>query len=141
MRKAFLALVLSLVMLNVFAAEPQSPRTFFPSKVTDNVILPVDGTIGQTCSASESPEHIALASMLSEPYTFEWTQSHIREQERAAIVGLFGAWLSKNLGSADVLFSLAHRNEDGSCSISVKVNGSAMGFVLSDGLVVAMKEL
>ena len=134
MRKAFLALVLSLVMLNVFAAEPQSPRTFFPSKVTDNVILPVDGTIGQTCSASESPEHIALASMLSEPYTFEWTQSHIREQERAA-------WLSKNLGSADVLFSLAHRNEDGSCSISVKVNGSAMGFVLSDGLVVAMKEL
>ncbi len=141
MRKALLVSVLMLLAFCAFAADPTGVRTYFPSKATFSEILPYDEVLGQTCSATSSSEHQILLRMLQESYSFEWTQTHIRESERSAIVRLFGSWLSENLGSTDVLMSVSRRNEDGSFSISVRVNGHCMAFVLLDALVVSMKEL
>ena len=141
MRKILLCLAVLILMLCAFAADSENVRVFFPAKVTDRPLFPVDAVIGQTCSVSESDEHQILYEMLLEPYTFEWTQSHIREQERSALVKLFGSWLSDNLGSSDVLMSTSLRNSDKSVTISVRVNGSCMAFVLKDGLVISMKAL
>lgn len=141
MRKFLLCLAMLILSLCAFAADSENVRVYFPSKATDRAVFPVDAVIGQTCSASESAEHQILYDMLVEPYTFEWTESHIREQERSALVKLFGSWLSENLGSSDILLSTSLRNSDSSVTISVRVNGSCMAFVLKDGLVISMKAL
>ena len=141
MKKTLLCLAMLILVFCAFASDSQNVRVFFPSKVTGRQIFPVDDGIGQTCSVTESSDHQILFEMLKEPYTFEWTESHIREQERSALVKLFGPWLSENLGSSDVLMSTSLRNSDSSVSISVRVNGSCMAFVLKDGLVISMKAL
>ena len=140
-RKAVLTLILLSLPFILSAADEGSARTFFPSKASAAEVLPVDATLGQISRPDASKAHIALCSMLLEPYSFEWTERHLREQERQALVRVFGQWLSENLGSEGFLMSVASENGDGSVSIGVRVNGGCMAFVLKDGLVISMKEL
>ena len=146
MRKGFVSLVLVLLALSAFAgvafaAEAQtSVRVFLPSKAVSPV-YPVDKVIGQTCPSTETEAHKALFSMLCEEYSFEWTESHIAESVRAAIVKLFGTWLSEHLGGTDYILSVANNNSDGSFGINVRAKDSCMAFVLKDNQIISMKEL
>lgn len=140
MRKICTFLALMCVALCAFAAEKQTVRTALPSKASA-VLLPVDRTIGQTCSCTETEAHQALFDMLKEPYSFEWTESHIAEDVRTALVRLFGDWLSNHLGSSDILMSVANDNSDGSCGISVRIADSCMAFVLKENMIISMREL
>ena len=141
MRKALSLLFLILIPLCAFAEDVSSVRTAFPSRASKAGILPVDRTIGQTCSPDESEVHRILYGMLGEPYSLEWTESHIAEDVRAALVRLFGSWLSDHLGTSDIIMSVGNGNSDGSFGISVRMDGSCIAFVLKDSLIVSMKEL
>ena len=145
MRKGFVSLVFVLLALfafadGVFVADQPSVRVFLPSKATTSV-YPVDKVIGQTCSSSETETHKALFSMLCEQYSFEWTESHIAEPVRAALVKLFGDWFSEHLGGTDYILSVANNNSDGSSGINVRAKDSCMAFVLKDDQIISMKAL
>ena len=141
MRKALVCLIFVLVFSFAFADDEQTPiRVYLPSQASKTV-YPVDKVIGQTCSVTETETHKALFSMLCESYSFEWTQSHIAEPERSAIVKLFGSWLSEHLGFSDYTLSVANANSDGSFGINVRAKDSCMAFVLKDNLIISMKEL
>ncbi len=141
MRKALCILILVSVLACAFAADNESVRTFFPANASPKAVFPIDAVIGQTCPVDASEDHGKLFAMLTEPYSFEWTQSHLSENERAALVQIFGSWLSANLGQGEVLMSVASKNAEGSVGISVRKNGSCMAFVLKDDLIIAMREL
>ena len=79
--------------------------------------------------------------MLCESYSFEWTESHIAEQVRSAVVRLFGTWLSEHLGESDYILSVANANSDGSYGINVRAKDSCMAFVLKDDQIISMKQL
>ena len=140
MRKISVVLVMICVALCACAAEKQTVRTALPAKASA-VLLPVDRTIGQTCSSSETEGHRVLYDMLKEQYSFEWTESHIAQDVRVALVRLFGDWLSDHLGASDILMSVASDNSDGSCGINVRVADSCMAFVLKDNMIISMREL
>jgi len=146
MRKGFVSLVFVLLALSAFAGfafaddAQTSVRVFLPSKAA-KAVYPVDKVIGQTCPATETEAHKALFSMLCESYSFEWTESHIAEPVRSAIVKLFGDWLSEHLGGTDYILSVANNNSDGSFGINVRAKDSCMAFVLKDNQIISMKAL
>lgn len=140
MRKAIVSLFFILVAALSFAEDQTPVRVFLPSQASA-AVYPVDKVIGQTCPSSETEAHKALFSMLCESYSFEWTESHIAEQVRSAIVRLFGAWLSDNLGESDYILSVANANSDGSYGINVRSKDSCMAFVLKDDQIISMRQL
>ena len=140
MRKAFVSLIFILAAAVAFAEDQIPVRIFLPSQATSEA-YPVDKVIGQTCPNSETQAHKALFSMLCESYSFEWTESHIAEQVRSAVVRLFGTWLSEHLGESDYILSVANANSDGSYGINVRAKDSCMAFVLKDDQIISMKQL
>lgn len=140
MRKAFVSLIFILAAAVAFAEDQIPVRIFLPSQAS-SAAYPVDKVIGQTCPYSETQAHKALFSMLCESYSFEWTESHIAEQVRSAVVRLFGTWLSEHLGESDYILSVANANFDGSYGINVRAKDSCMAFVLKDDQIISMKQL
>ncbi len=134
-----LAMLMMLLCVSAFCAE-SSVRTGLPS-LASSPQLPLDSMIGQVTSPDASDEHALLYRALSQEFSFEWTETYIREDVRAAIVDLFGPWLSSVLPASDLLMSVSHKNADGSIGLNVRVGESCMSFVLLDGLIVSMKEL
>lgn len=154
MRKLLSVLAIILVTLCIFADDSESGSLSSPNiaNITDSVrtalpaktgtpMLPKDVKIGQVVSYTESPDHETLNKMLREEYSFEWTESHIAEQERPTLVKLFGSWLSQNLPATNFLMSKMSINQDGSVVINVRIGNSCMAFVLKDSMIVSMKEL
>lgn len=140
MRKAFACLVFVLLASFAFAEDQLPIRIYLPSKAS-SALFPVDKVIGQTCPSSETETHKALFSMLCESYSFEWTESHIAEAVRPAVVRLFGSWFSEYLGFSDYILSVANANSDGSFGINVRAKDSCMAFVLKDNQIISMRQL
>ena len=103
-------------------------------------ILPVDDALGLVAGPDSDEAHSILYSALLEEYSFDWTETHISQPVRAALVRLFDGWLSTHLPCSDILMSISRFNADGSTTITVRTGDSCMSFVLSDGLIVSMKE-
>lgn len=134
-------LMILAALLPLCAAESQTVRSYLPSLSSERGLLPVDGVIGQTAEPDCDDAHKALSAALSEDYSFDWTQTYIAEPVRAALVRLFDSWFSTHLPCSAVLMSVSHPNADGSIGINVRVGDSCMSFVMSDGVIVSMKEI
>ncbi len=143
MRKTAVLSILLLLVASFSLYANDSVRTYFPflSKEATSLVLPVDSVIGQTAGSDSSETHLLLKKALGESYSYEWTQTYLAEETRASLVQLFGTWLSENLGKGGAIFSTLHRNQDGSVGINVRLNGSCMAFVLSEGRIVSMSQL
>ncbi len=139
-RTAVTLLLAVLVILPLCAATQSSVRTSLPANATWTGVLPVDSSIGQTAEPDSDEAHSVLYAALREEYSFDWTETHIAEDVRAALVRLFDKWLSTHLPCTDILMSVSRSNADGSTSITVRTGDSCMSFVLSDGLIVSMRE-
>ena len=139
-RKLVTFLLAVLVALPLCAAVQSSVRTSLPANSTGAAILPVDTSIGQTAEPGSDEAHAALYAALREEYSFDWTETHLAEPVRAALVRLFDKWLSTHLPCTGILMSVSRANPDGSTSITVRTGDSCMSFVLSDGLIVSMRE-
>ena len=138
-------LVMSILILaaamSLSAADVQSVRTYLPSLASEQGMLPVDDVIGQTAGPDCDDAHKALYSALGEDYSFEWTQSRIAQPVRAALVKLFDSWFSSHLPCSGIMMSVSHANADGSVGINVRCGESCMAFVMSEGMIVSMKEI
>ena len=133
-------LMVLIVLLPLCAAESQSARISLPKNATEAGILPVDSSIGQTAQPDSDEAHSVLYAALTEGYSFDWTESHLAEPVRAALVRLFDSWFSTHLPCTDILMSVSRVNADGSTAITVRTGDSCMSFVLSGGLIVSMRE-
>ena len=144
MRNRFLCLMASIIILSVFpvmADDSSSVRVTMPSKITKTSVLPFDRVIGQVVEPDCDDNHMFLFNALREAYSIEWTESYIAPEVRIALVRLFDPWLSTHLPCSEILLSDSFVNADGSTGINVRADGSCMAFVLSDGMIVSMKEL
>ena len=144
MRNRILCLMALLIILATFpvlAGDSSSVRVTMPSTATKSPILPFDRVIGQVVEPDCDDNHLLLFNVLKEAYSFEWTESHIAPEVRTALVRLFDPWLSTHLPCYEILLSASYVNSDGSTGINVRADGSCMAFVLSDGMIVSMKEL
>ena len=142
MRKRVLLFIIILAaLLPLSAAQQQSVRTYLPSLASEQGMLPVDDVIGQTAAPDCDDAHSALYGALGEEYSFEWTQTHIAQPVRPALVRLFDSWFSANLPCRGILMSVSHSNADGSVGINIRCGESCMAFVMSDGMIVSMKEI
>ena len=139
-RKLALSLMVLFVMLPLCAAGLQSARTSLPATATQTGLLPVDSTMGQVAQPDSDEAHQVLSAALKEEYSFDWTETHIAEPVRAALVRLFDGWLSTHLPCTGILMSVSRINADGSTAITVRTGDSCMSFVLSGGLIVSMAE-
>ena len=133
-------LMVILVMLPLFAGPPLSARTFLPMNASEAGLLPVDAVLGQVAQPDSDEAHSVLYAALREEYSFDWTETHIAQPVRAALVRLFDKWLSTHLPCTEVLMSVSRANADGSTAITVRTGDSCMSFVLSEGRIVSMKE-
>ncbi len=134
-------MIMILSALPVLAQDSVPVRVAMPSKATGSPVLPYDRVIGQVVESDCDGNHVLLSGALHEDYSFEWTESHIASEVRSALVRLFDRWLSTHLPCTRILMSVSHVNADGSTGINVRADGSCMSFVLSDGMIVSMKEL
>ena len=142
MGKRLLTFIMILVaVLPLYSAEVQSVRTYLPALASGDGMLPVDDVIGQTATPDCDDAHKALYGALGEDYSFEWTQTHIAQPVRSALVRLFDSWFSSHLPCSGILMSVSHVNADGSVGINVRIGGSCMAFVMSDSMIVSMKEI
>ena len=144
MRKRLLRFIAMIVMLAIspaFALDSGSVRVIMPSMTSGSPILPFDRIIGQVVEPDCDETHIILYDALSENYTFEWTESHIAPEVRQALVHLFDQWFSTHLPCEGFLMSVSHVNADGSTGINVRSGDSCMAFVLSEGMIISMKEM
>ena len=135
------AILVVLSVLPVLAEDSVPVRIAMPSKATGSPLLPYDKVIGQVVEPDCDENHVLLSEALGEDYSFDWTESHIAAEVRPALVRLFDRWLSTHLPCTLILMSVSHVNADGSTGINVRADGSCMSFVLSDGMIVSMKEL
>lgn len=133
-------LMFILVVLPLCAGPPLSVRTFLPMNASESGLLPVDDTLGQIEQPDSDEAHSVLYAALHEEYSFDWTETHIAQPVRAALVRLFDKWLSTHLPCGEVLMSASRANADGSTAITVRTGGSCMSFVLSEGQIVSMRE-
>ncbi len=140
MKRLVTALMLLSLALCAFASDG-GVRTVLPSLAGERPQLPIDTEIGQLGNFRDTREHEVLTGMLFEPYSFEWTERHLAQESREALVRLFGTWMSENLPASEMLISESRVNEDGSTVINVRLHGTCMAFVLRDGVIVSMKEL
>ena len=129
-----------LVMLPLCAAPAPSARVALPMKASGAGILPVDDELGLVAGPDSDEAHSLLYSMLREEYSFDWTETHIAQPMRAALVRLFDGWLSTHLPCRDILMSISRGNADGSTTITVRTGDTCMSFVLSEGRIVSMRE-
>ena len=134
MVSAFLSLVLCASVLG------SSVRSFLPSN-TRVPSLPVDSVIGQVAEPDSTSAHELLWRALASEYSFEWTETCLRDDVRQSLVSLFGPWLSEHLPSAEVLLSVSHANSDGSIGIDARVGDSCMSFIVDGVRIVSMKLL
>ena len=139
-KRVLLFMIILAAALPLYAAQ-QSVRTFLPSLSSGQGLLPVDDVIGQTAAPDCDDAHRALSAALGEDYSFEWTQSHVAQPVRAALVRLFDGWFSTHLPCRGILMSVSHANADGSVGINIRCGESCMAFVMSDGMIVSMKEI
>jgi len=133
-------LMVLIVLIPLCAAGSQSARTSLPKNATEAGILPVDSSIGQTAEPDSDEAHAILYAALREEYSFDWTETHLAEPVRAALVRLFDQWLSTHLPCGEILMSVSRSSADGSTAITVRTGDSCMSFVLSGGLIVSMRE-
>ncbi|MBO4409911.1 MAG: hypothetical protein J5775_04075 [Spirochaetales bacterium] len=130
-----------MVFCGGLACAQTTVRTFFPATRTGSSVLPVDSVIGQTADSSSSQFHLLVAKALRSEYSYEWTQKYIREDVRAALIRLFGDWLSANLPAKGFLLSVLHTNADGSVGINIRVGETCLAVVVADGQIVSMTRL
>ena len=131
-------MVVLVVFGGALACAQTSVRTFFPASRTGASVLPADSVIGQTADSASSELHMLVAKALKSEYSFGWTQKYIRADVRAAIVRLFGDWLSENLPAKSFLLSVVHTNADGSCGINIRVGETCFAVVIANGQIVSM---
>ena len=136
-----MALLIIFVSFPALADDSTPVRVAMPSNVTESPILPFDRVIGQVVEPDCDDNHVLLYNALREAYSFEWTETHIAPEVRAALVRLYDQWLATHLPCSEILLSVSHVNADGSTGINVRADGSCMAFVLSGGMIVSMKEL
>lgn len=139
-KRIFSTFLMALLVTLPLLAAPSSARTALPMKASGAGILPVDDALGLVAQPDSDEVHMALFSALREEYSFDWTETHIAQPVRAALVRLFDGWLSSHLPCNDILMSISRGNADGSTTVTVRTGNSCMSFVLSDGLIVSMRE-
>ncbi len=137
--KKFVAFALLLFVLCV-PTFSSSVRSYLPSNVKV-ANLPVDSVIGKLAEPDSSETHELLQRALKSEYSFEWTETYLREDVRQSLVSLFGPWFSENLPAAEVLLSVSHSNSDGSVGLNARVGSSCMSFIIDGGFIVSMKLL
>lgn len=140
-RPFLLFIILIAAAMPLYCAEEKPVRTYLPAMASQHGMLPVDDVIGRIAEPDCDDAHVALSSALGEEYSFEWTQNHIAEPVRAALVRLFDSWFSTHLPCSGILMSVSHANADGSIGINVRAGGSCVAFVMSEGMIVSMKEI
>ena len=101
-------------------------------------ILPVDGVIGQIVQTDETIFHSFLASAISSDFGYEWLETYVNPDSRAAISSVFSSFLSENLPAKDFVMSALSQNGDGSVSISARINSNIVDFVIDGSYLVAM---
>ncbi len=132
-------IVLALLFILLCApAFSSSVREYLPSNVKVST-LPVDSVIGQLADPDSSEAHELLGRALASEYSFEWTETYIREDVRQSLVSLFGSWLSEHLQAGQILLSISHTNSDGSVGLNARVGDSCMSFIIDGGFIVSMK--
>ena len=140
-RIILLFMILIAAAMPLYCAGEKPVRTYLPAMASQRGMLPVDNVIGPVAEPDCDDAHAALYSALTEGYSFEWTQTYIAEPVRAALVKLFDSWFSTHLPCSGILMSVSHENADGSIGINVRTDGSCVAFVMSDGMIVSMKEI
>lgn len=101
-------------------------------------LLPVDSVMGQLVQPDETIFHSLLAKAISSEFGYQWLETFVNPDSKAAIAEVFTSFLSENLPAKDFIMSALSQNGDGSVSISVRINSQVVDFVVDGSYIVAM---
>ena len=101
-------------------------------------VLPVDSVMGQIAQPNETVFHSFLAEVIYSEFGYQWLETYVEPNSKAAIAELFTQFLSENLPASNFVMSALSQNGDGSVSISVRINSTVIDFVVDGSYIVAM---
>lgn len=135
-KKSLAAVVVLFLCFSGFASD--AVQKYLPSLHRDSV-YPKDIVMGQTSPASDSETLQFLSSVLSEEYSFEWSEKYFAEENKKALAMLYSSFLSSHIPTNQVLFSKEQTGSDKTVSVMARFSsGETATFTVIDGKIYSL---